>query len=93
MLAGSGGNALHAALALCDRVDVYGVGARFDRASMPPRVFERPLRVTAAPGDLFLFNSEFFHDTPRIMGTSSRTVFNSFAGFSADGRQAVEIYA
>ena len=52
-----------------------------------------PIRVTAAPGDLFLFNSEFFHDTPRIMGTSSRTVFNSFAGFSADGRQPVEIYA
>jgi hypothetical protein len=26
MLAGSGGNALHAALALCERVDVYGLG-------------------------------------------------------------------
>ena len=26
MLAGSGGNALHAALALCDRVDLYGAG-------------------------------------------------------------------
>ena len=26
MLAGSGGNALHAALALCETVDVYGTG-------------------------------------------------------------------
>ena len=48
--------------------------------------------VRADPGDLFIFNSEFFHDTPRIQGMSSRTVFNSFAGFSSDN-SAVEVYA
>lgn len=31
-------------------------------------------------------------DTPRIVGAGIRTVFNSFAGFSADG-DAVEVYA
>ena len=45
-------------------VDAYGVGARFVRATMPPPVLENPLTVRADPGDLFLFNSEFFHDTP-----------------------------
>ena len=59
---------------------------------MPPAVLARPVEMRADPGDLFLFNSEFFHDTPRIYGTSSRTVFNSFAGFSAAGG-AVEVYA
>ena len=73
-------------------IDAYGVGARFVRASMPPQVLENPLTVRADPGDLFLFNSEFFHDTPRIFGDSSRTVFNSFAGFSSDGGP-VEVYA
>ena len=73
-------------------VDAYGVGARFRRDTVPTQVFDSPLQVTADPGDLFLFNSEFFHDTPRIVGMSSRTVFNSFAGFSADGGP-VEVYA
>lgn len=73
-------------------VDAYGVGVRFRRDSIPPPVLENPLTVTANAGDLFLFNSEFFHDTPRILGASSRTVFNSFAGFSANGG-AVEVYA
>jgi len=73
-------------------VDAYGVGARFRRDSVPSQVLESPLTVRADPGDLFLFNSEFFHDTPRILGMSSRTVFNSFAGFSAGGGP-VEVYA
>ena len=73
-------------------VDAYGVGARFQRDTMPAYVLSRPVEVRADPGDLFLFNSEFFHDTPRISGTGSRTVFNSFAGYSSDGA-AVEVYA
>lgn len=44
-------------------VDAYGVGVRFKRDSMPEGVFHRALTVRAEPGDLFLFNSEFFHDT------------------------------
>ena len=74
-------------------VDAYGVGARFQRETMPPQVLERPIRVQANPGDLFLFNSEFFHDTPRIVGMSARTVFNSFAGYSADPTTPIELYA
>lgn len=41
-------------------VDAYGVGARFRRDTLPPRVLENPLELHADPGDLFLFNSEFF---------------------------------
>ena len=74
-------------------VDAYGVGARFQRDTMPPFIFEQPVKVTGRPGDLFLFNSEYFHDTPRITGKSSRTVFNSFAGYSADQSNPVELYA
>lgn len=74
-------------------VDAYGVGARFNRSTMPPQMFSDPLTIRADPGDLFLFNSEFFHDTPTIRGESSRTVFNSFAGYSSDGNGAVEVYA
>ena len=74
-------------------VDAYGIGARFHRDTMPSYVFSRPTQVRANPGDLFLFNSEFFHDTPRIRGRSSRTVFNSFAGFSAEMGGTVEVYA
>ena len=100
-------------------VDAYGVGVRFQRATVPQQVLDDPLTVKAEPGDLFLFNSEFFQcanrqlpcarrhsrsyvavvrvsrlcsDTPRILGSSSRTVFNSFAGFSAGG-SPVEVYA
>ena len=73
-------------------VDAYGIGVRFQRATIPPPVLANPLTVTANPGDLFLFNSEFFHDTPRIVGAGSRTVFNSFAGFSSGGG-VVEVYA
>ena len=109
--------------------DAYGVGARLHRETVPPQVLENPLTVRADPGDLFLFNSEFFQcarrdriqppspcplarairarakdecprftlgsrsDTPRILGTSSRTVFNSFAGFGSEPGSAVEVYA
>ena len=73
-------------------VDAYGVGARFQRDTMPGYVLSRPVEMRADPGDLFIFNSEFFHDTPRISGAGSRTVFNSFAGYSSDGG-AVEVYA
>ena len=41
-------------------VDAYGVGVRFQRATVPQQVLDDPLTVKAEPGDLFLFNSEFF---------------------------------
>lgn len=70
----------------------YGVGARLVRDTLPSRLFEAPVHITAAPGDLFLFNSEFLHDTPVIRGRSPRTVFNAFAGFSSMGDE-LELYA
>ena len=71
--------------------DSYGVGIRFNRTAYS--ALGAPLMVRADPGDIFLFNSEYLHDTPYITGDGgSRTVFNSFVGFSA-GRGAVEIYA
>ena len=73
-------------------VDAYGVGARVERSRFPRSVLRRPRKLTAAPGDLFLFNSEFFHDTPTIVGQSARTVFNSFAGWSKHGN-TIELYA
>ena len=74
-------------------IDAYGIGARFDRNTVPPHVLARPIQLRADPGDLFLFNSEFLHDTPRILGRGSRTVFNSFAGFSSSSDPHVEVYA
>jgi len=73
-------------------VDAYGVGVRFNRTTMPDPVLTNPLKLRADPGDLFLFNSEYFHDTPTIRGEGSRTVFNSFAGYSSP-HGAVEVYA
>ena len=70
----------------------YGVGARLWRSTLAPKLFEAPVHITAAPGDLFLFNSEFLHDTPVIRGASPRTVFNSFAGFSSTGDE-LQLYA
>ena len=72
--------------------DAYGVGVRFKRDTVPQSLFEEPVQVRADAGDLFLFNSEFLHDTPRIIGPGTRTVFNSFAGFASSGG-AVEVYA
>ena len=66
--------------------------ARLVRDTLPSRLFEAPVHITAAPGDLFLFNSEFLHDTPVIRGRSPRTVFNAFAGFSSMGDE-LELYA
>ena len=51
------------------------------------------LQVRAQPGDLFIFNSEFLHDTPLIKDARSlRTVFNSFAGYSANSSD-ITVYA
>ena len=43
-------------------VDAYAVGARLLRTSLPKEAFARPCRITAEPGDVFLFNSEFLHE-------------------------------
>ena len=51
----------------------------------------RVLHVRGEPGDLFLFNSEYFHDTPQLIGASTRTVFNAFASYSADSDD-LELY-
>ena len=72
--------------------DVYSVGARLERSRFPRAILRRPVEITAEPGTLFLFNSEFVHDTPRIVGPAPRTVFNSFVGYSRDGRE-IELYA
>lgn len=72
--------------------DSYGVGVRLFEETVPQTLFREPLTVRADAGDLFLFNSEFFHDTPTLTGDSPRTVFNSFAGFALDNGP-VEVYA
>ena len=74
------------------RTRADGVGARLKRGSLPAAVLRAPINITAQAGDVFLFNSEFLHDTPKIMGESARTVFNSFAGWSRDHGE-VELYA
>ena len=72
--------------------DAYTVGARLLRSRLPRSALRYPVGITANPGDLFLFNSEYLHDTPSIVGSSPRTVFNSFAGYSG-GAPVIELYA
>ena len=72
--------------------DAYAVGARMERHHFPRALLRRPQTIAAEPGDLFLFNSEFFHDTPKIVGAKARTVFNAFAAYSREHAE-VELYA
>jgi len=69
----------------------YGVGLRFARDTVPSHLLERPLRVSPRPGDFFIFNGEFLHDTPQI-SRGLRTVINSFVGMS-DHEDDVVLFA
>lgn len=71
--------------------DAYGVGVRFNPKSFPQHTLRKPLLIRGDPGDFFLFNSEYFHDTPEVVGPSTRTVFNSFASYSASSDD-LELY-
>lgn len=68
--------------------DSYGVGVRFHREGVPSSFLERPLRMSPKAGDLFIFNGEFLHDTPRIF-QGLRTVLNSFVGMSEHSKEVV----
>ena len=76
---------------------MYGVGVRLEERGIPADLDDAtagtyvPLRGDA--GDLHLFNSEFVHDTPPIVGASSkRVVVGATVGFS-DAGGAVEVWS
>jgi len=73
-------------------LDAYGVGARFIKHTVPQDMLSNPVRVLGGIGDVFIFNSEFLHDTPLIKGTKARTVFNTFIGYSMNSNW-MEMYA
>ena len=88
-----------ALLTRCDlsTKNVYGVGVRLEERGIPADLDDAtagtyvPLRGDA--GDLHLFNSEFVHDTPPIVGASSkRVVVGATVGFS-DAGGAVEVWS
>ena len=56
-----------------------------------PKTLQEAMKMRGDPGDLFLFNSEYFHDTPTVVGPAPRTVFNAFASYSA-GSSDLELY-
>ena len=47
--------------------------------------------ITGNAGDVYLFNSENFHSTPRIRGESARTVLTSIVAYS-EGSDTLEIF-
>lgn len=48
--------------------------------------------IKANAGDLYLFNSENFHTTPKIFGARARTVLTAIVAYS-EHSDAVEVYA
>lgn len=59
----------------------YGVGVRFHRHTLPAAFVAEPLALSPDPGDFFIFNGEYLHDTPTI-NEGLRLVLNSFIGMS-----------
>ena len=78
----------------------YGVGARFEEVmhhrplpSLEPFRNHTPyVDLTGEPGDLYLFNSEYLHELPPILGECSRAVLGAVTGFSADEAETVEVW-
>ena len=58
----------------------YGIGQRLDAGTFPVGVPYVDLRGDA--GDLYLFNSEYVHITPKIRGARSRAVLAAIVGYS-----------
>jgi hypothetical protein len=71
--------------------DGYGVGIRLRRETLPHSLRTGGAQLSAQPGDLYLFNHEFVHDTPEIAGEIGRTVVQAIVAYSKDSED-VEVY-
>ena len=76
--------------------EAYGVGVRMARLdAQRKRLWDLDagkVSIRGDPGDLYLFNSEFLHDTPPIQGSQGRTVVNARIGFS-DGSERIDVWS
>jgi hypothetical protein len=74
----------------------YGVGVRIARLNPErKRLWNLDagwIPIRGDPGDLYLFNSEFLHDTPPIQGRQGRTVVNARIGFS-EGSERIDVWS
>ena len=72
----------------------YGIGVRLDETATSNEVVLEEAAVTLRgdPGDVYLFNAEFVHDTPRILGSRGRSVLNALVGYSEDS-SVVEVFS
>ena len=71
-------------------VQAYGIGVRLD--NLPKRLLEGRVDIKGDPGDVYMFNSEFIHDTPKITGDSSRMVIGGVVGYSRN-EPLVEVWS
>jgi hypothetical protein len=78
---------------------IHGVGARFNSvnltdgreigtSTLPNAAREEPVDLVGNPGDLYVFNSEFVHRTPRIEGGRERIVMGAVVGLGSGKRRA-----
>ena len=62
------------------------------QSTLSEELKQRPVDLMGAPGDLYLFNSEFVHTTPYIQGLRERIVLGAIVGLSNGSRQ-VEVWS
>lgn len=74
------------------RATTYGVGGKLNGRTVPAAVTHNPIEVRGEAGDLYLFNSEFLHLTPKIAGDTERIVAGGVAGYS-EGKATVELWS
>jgi diketogulonate reductase-like aldo/keto reductase len=65
----------------------YGVGGRLS-GEIPRWLREDAVNITGRPGDLYIFNSEFIHYTPKIRGNHERVVLGAMMGYSSGNGEA-----
>ena len=69
----------------------FVAGGATGEDTLPHSLREVGAQLYAEPGDLYLFNHEFIHDTPLIIGETGRTVVQAIVAYSADSAE-VEVY-
>lgn len=62
------------------------------RDTVPVAVREKPVDLIGEPGDLYIFNSEFMHRTPPIVGRRARIVVGGVVGYS-QGTPGIEVWS
>ena len=83
---------------------VVGVGVRFGNVNLtsgqqlgtptlPRAALERPVDLRGNAGDLYVFNSEFVHLTPTIVGPRERIVVGAVAGFGPQADGPVDVWS